>query len=83
MRLTANEKRALDTMHAADERYDGEGVVTTDAGSWLDGGQAWVNWRTARSLERKRLADIEHFDDAVSMWLTTEGTHIASNEEQR
>lgn len=66
MRLTAEQRRALDILRHADPGYDGEGVRHAGASDMIDG-QAWINWRTAAALERRGLAACEGYGEEASI----------------
>jgi hypothetical protein len=53
--MTRCEKYALIIL----EEGRGDGVLTTGRTSLIDG-QPWINWRTARSLERRKFVRIDY-----------------------
>lgn len=67
--MTAAQRHALAVLHDADPRYGGEAVRTSGATHRCDG-QAWINWRTARALERRGLVVCEGHGEEATVRLT-------------
>lgn len=73
--LTPKMREALRLLRAHGDLQigPGGGVVTTGA-TGLDSGQPWINFHTARALERAGLADIAYPDvDCAEITLTPDG----------
>jgi hypothetical protein len=72
--ITRRQREALTLLreHGLNRGETGDGVVTS-AVTGLDSGQPWINFHTARALERKGLARIDYSWDYPEIVLTEAG----------
>jgi hypothetical protein len=67
-RLTLPQRTAVERLRRCESLDNGWGVICQATGN--DGvydGQAWVNWRTVRALERRGLVEAEWDDERVRL----------------
>ncbi len=59
MSLTAQQKKALQTLKDCEGYADGWGIIVTDRGVRAEDGQAWVYYRTGLSLVKRGLVEFD------------------------
>jgi hypothetical protein len=76
-KLTPKQREAIRLLDRCADCDDGWGVVTSGSTAAYDG-QAWIHWRTARSLDNRGLVESTGFGEAMQLRLTEEGMrHVA------
>jgi hypothetical protein len=57
--LSAAQRKAIATLKACDAYADGWGIMVSPGPTTQEDGQAWIYFRTALSLERRGLAELD------------------------
>lgn len=80
-RLTDAQMRSLRWLA---EALDGEGVIGYEASALIDG-QPWIHWRTAFSLQARKLVETEWYggDDGYGVRILDAGRQVLSESEAR
>jgi hypothetical protein len=72
-RLTKPQREALTLLRAhPDDAY----CVAPGGGTFLDGSQVAVDWKTALALKRRGLVDIDNRCDGTDIFLTDRGRDV-------